>query len=169
MQSRLRFTVRGMMVAVAVSAAFFSALLAVVRTSQLVQDYRGSAQFSAEAERYNLQYAATCDQKAAEARERGEPALAEKYEKEAEVARFWAPEHRLLAQTFERAASHPWEPLPPGVQVFYRRPPMTATEALARWLTGRGLTILIVVLVCITCLAVILIRNLPRRAVTVSS
>jgi hypothetical protein len=88
----MRFTVRRMKVAVAVFAATLGATITIVRTSKLVQSYRGSARLSAENERHNLQYAATCDRKSTEARGRGEIALAEKYEREAEVARFWAPE-----------------------------------------------------------------------------
>ena len=165
----VRFTVRGLMAMVAVVGVAFGIVVVAVRTSKLVQSYRGSAREFAENERHNLRYAADCDRKAAEARRRGEIVLAEKVGREAGLGRFWAPKHHQLVLTFERAATHPWEPLPTGVQVSYREPPPTAVELLALWLTSRGFPILIVKMIFIMCLSIIIIRNLPSRRAADSS
>jgi hypothetical protein len=159
----VRITVRGLMAMVVVVGVAFGIVVIAVRTSKLVQSYQGSARESAEAERHNLRYAVDCDRKAAEARIRGETKLAEKYEREAELGRFWAPKHHQRVLTFERAVTHPWEPLPPGIQVLYREPPATAVELLARWLTTRGLPSLVIILTGLMCLAFILVRNLTSR------
>lgn len=160
----VRFTVMGLMAMVAVVGIAFGIVVMAVRTSKLVQSYRGSARESAEAERDNLRYAADCDRKAAEARSRGETELAEKYEREAALGRFWAPKHHERVLIFERVTTHPWEPLPPGIQVFYREPPPTAVEFLARWLTTRGLSSLVIILIGLVGLAFILMKNLASRA-----
>ena len=165
MSSRgVRFTVMGLMAMVAGIGIAFGIVVIAVRTSRLVQSYRGSALESAEAERHNLRYAADCDRKAADARSRGETELAEKYEREAALGRSWAPKHHQRVLIFERAATHPWERLPSGVQVLYREPPPTAVELLARWFTTRGLPSLVTILVGLICLAFILMKNLASRA-----
>jgi hypothetical protein len=152
------------MTMIAVVAIALGIVVTAVRTSKLVQSYRGAARESAEAERHNLRYAADCARKAVEARSRGEARLAEKYEREAALGRFWAPKHHQRVVIFERAATHPWEPLPPGVQVLYPEPPPTAVELLARWFTTRGLLALVIIFLGLTCLAFILIKNLAIRA-----
>src|SRR4051794_9829886 len=87
---RMRFSPRGLMIAVAVSAMLLGALMSAARMSYLARTYRAQARYLAELQRHDLRMAATYDRQSAEARAREDRPRAEYLAGKAAEARGYA-------------------------------------------------------------------------------
>lgn len=111
---RLRFTVRGMMLVVALAAAAMGAFMSWVRFGQLARDYRNGATYFALREAQNLEAVAQLQREIAAAEKRDDVVEAHRLRTYfLPEGRYWAAYHGRMKRHYERAASHPWERLPP--------------------------------------------------------
>jgi hypothetical protein len=162
----MRFTIRTLMIGVAILALLLGALIALARMSDLARTYEATAKYMATVELYERDVAALCDRKSDELREQGKHELADQRADEATAARRDAAEFHRMTEIYERAASRPWESLPPGTnRAFLIQPPRTTVELLAGALARQSLPILIGALGFVMSLALVVVRARARRRV----
>src|SRR4051794_12379420 len=128
--TRPGFTVRRMMVAVAVVAMTIAAIDSAAKVSNLARAYRAQAEFLSGSERHDLEMATTYDRRSAAARAAGDERGAYALAVEAKQARKYAAQYGEWTRSYQVAATRPWRSLPPGTIKLMVQPPPSPMDVV---------------------------------------
>jgi hypothetical protein len=159
----VRFTVRRIMLAVAIIAGLLGALSWAARMTHLARTYRAQAEYLTRTEHHNLDMAATYDRQSSLAQAAGETARAHTLALQATQARQYAAQIAAWSRAYERVALQPWKRVPPGTIHLMAQAPPSPIDLVPNTLRGMGTPALVICLTCLLGLAAVGHRGLARH------